>query len=43
MAQLTVLQWKKEQPDEIAGKAGHDGQTSNEGGWQDGPEIVIPL
>lgn len=34
---------KVEQPDEIASQAGHDGQTSNEGGWQDGPEIVIPL
>ena len=34
---------KVEQPDEIAGQAGNDGANPTVDGWQDGPEIVIPL
>ena len=34
---------KVEQPDEIAGQAGNDAKGTGNDGWQDGPEIVIPL
>ena len=34
---------KVEQPDEVAGQAGNDGINPSVDGWQDGPEIVIPL
>lgn len=34
---------KVEQPDEIAGQVGNDAKGTGNDGWQNGPEIVIPL